>query len=72
MFYHLSGQAIKKQKAVICLHNQKKDSITDVDSDITQSSSKPDESADVDSDVLGSYTGKPDDGGKPVQDADDL
>lgn len=25
-----------------------------------------------DSDVLGSYTGTPKDGGKPVQDADDL
>lgn len=54
------------------LHKQEIDSVTDVDSDVTLSSSKPDESADVDSDVLGSYTGKPDDGGKPVQDADDL
>lgn len=29
-------------------------------------------SGDIPSDVLGSYTGKPRDGGKPVQDADDL
>lgn len=29
-------------------------------------------SREIPSDVLGSYTGKPKDGGKPVQDADDL
>lgn len=29
-------------------------------------------SEEIPADVLGSYTGSPEDGGKPVQDADDL
>ncbi len=32
----------------------------------------PDNSNDINSDVLGSYTGVPDDGEEPIQDADDL